>query len=297
MTLEQRLREEKYGPTSWRRPNPAPARLGLVIILVLLGLTFRDVTINHAVRGPKNVNSHVYSKPMVNNNEEPDSALEILLEKTNENPVVFLTLILAVFSTVVGTAATAQMLLMICADNTARRSANAIAGAIELAREEFDARHRPKVRLRHVWLVSEIAGDQTVEINVVFANIGDAAAEIELWGFTTTLVPTGESIPPLLDYEIRRSVSGNRVVQSGMTMEWQERTDGRVLSHSEAYAVKAKALQLFWVGHIEYRDSGSVDRLRRTNFCRFFKVGGGGGATQERSRFRVYKDDDYEFEE
>lgn len=172
--------------------------------------------------------------------------------------------------------------------------------SVELARDEFNASHRPKIRIKHVWIMNEVLDDETLTFQLVFTNVGSAAAQIHAWGLTTVVIPAGDFLPPNLAYPILEPPIATPL-DIGFTFVWPatdlrgEPPISRVLSHREAINLRSRTHTLYCIGHVEYRDP--VGGFRRTNFCRVLEMAPTRGVDRDTNRLRVFDDPDYEYED
>ncbi|WAC48064.1 hypothetical protein OVA03_15415 [Asticcacaulis sp. SL142] len=76
-----------------------------------------------------------------------------------------------------------------------QKSANATVEAVRLAREQFIAAHRPRIKVRHVAL-TDISIDAPIQCAIVFANVGDTPATTFRLAVDCFLItPDGEETP------------------------------------------------------------------------------------------------------
>jgi hypothetical protein len=90
--------------------------------------------------------------------------------------------------------------------------------SIELARQEFLSTHRPKIRVKHVFLmnVSIINFEEPLIIRIGYVNYGSTPATIVSHGASIIVVRKGNELPP--DWQIPNIVSG-AVVRRGITLK------------------------------------------------------------------------------
>ena len=97
-------------------------------------------------------------------------------EKTTSDPVVAFTLVLA-FSTVglwiatIGLYFAGERQIKLARETSARQAIET-ERQLTFARDEFMSSHRPKIRIKHVWLVSDMWESEAIVINVVCVNMG-----------------------------------------------------------------------------------------------------------------------------
>jgi hypothetical protein len=110
-------------------------------------------------------------------------------EKTTSDPVAFFTFVLAV-STIGLWGATVALY-------AAGRN------QLQLARDEFLSSHRPRMRLKHVWLThnTDWRLGRPLEVNLDVVNIGNTEGLISWINFESVLVPDGERLPQRPPYD------------------------------------------------------------------------------------------------
>ena len=75
--------------------------------------------------------------------------------------------------------------------------------SIDLARDEFNATHRPEIRLKHLWIASadgqhffgRIESGRPITIRIDIVNVGDTYAFIQLINFVVLIIPVGTRLP------------------------------------------------------------------------------------------------------
>jgi len=164
---------------------------------------------------------------------------------------------------------------------------------IKLARDEFNASHRPRIRIKHVWLKNEILDDESLTIELVFTNAGDMAARINKGGIGICLIASDVSLPPDLPY-----CEFPGVDMSSMGLDMPIDTH-RIITHREAIDIRNGKMCLYCIGFIEYLDANSPPRFKRTNFVRVLTVPKVRRPDSDFYRFRPLDpiDPDYEYED
>jgi hypothetical protein len=74
------------------------------------------------------------------------------------------------------------------------RQARLTRDSIRLAREEFIASHRPKIIIKHIWLVA-LGSNQPVTVKIVYANVGDAKAVVSSIGMDFNVINPDTQLP------------------------------------------------------------------------------------------------------
>jgi hypothetical protein len=154
---------------------------------------------------------------------------------------------LAWFTGLLFIASVAQGFFLLRADKLTRRS-------IELARDEFNATHRPRVKIR-VISAPEVETDRTATFRVVVVNVGDTPANITNYRLKAWLFTGEESVEIVLKAEdITQDV-------------WLESGDRQIFEHRTQYSWIDPGQSTFWLdGEITYTDGRNL--TRRTGFAR-----------------------------
>lgn len=150
------------------------------------------------------------------------------------------------------------------------RQARLTRDSLRLAREEFIASHRPKIIIKHIWLVA-LGSNQPVTVKIVYANVGDAKAGVSSIGMDFNIINPDAQLPgdltaperpyiPYLECELGATASTN--VSSLGSLNEQK---------VEAIRMGEKLLCCF--GFVEYSDTGpkATRKIRRSAFCRIYK--------------------------
>jgi hypothetical protein len=139
--------------------------------------------------------------------------------------------------------------------------ARLIRKSIDLARQEFIAAHRPKLRMRRVSLIRPFLPDTHINIRFEAANIGDSQATVVELGFDAyiegTLFNAAPRPPPIA---IDPVPPGRELHMTGT---------GRAFAEAEIDAIEIGASVLRLLGIINYRDDNNV--LRSTSFSRIYE--------------------------
>lgn len=191
------------------------------------------------------------------------------LERTLDDPINLFTGVLAVFTVVLAGASIWQGRLT-------RQS-------IVLARDEFNASHRPKIRVRHFRNVSKKAGED-FEIHFVCANVGDlpcSILEISYQTHTRKILTAKDEIdrPALVPNTFK-----NIVLHPGTE-----------LAAGELCEFQTELFKLEWnmnknwdfAGYVRYQDNRQIERF--TGFWQRFDRLGFPVATPENPNF-IYED-------
>jgi len=167
-------------------------------------------------------------------------------EKVTSDPIALFNLILA-FSTVGLWVATISL----------RRAGN---NQIRLAREEFIASHRPRIRINRIFPIEKLFPNTQTRLIIEAANIGDTKATITEVGFDIYIegqpfnaipqpYPGSEPVPP--GKEARMTAFSNRM-----------------LSEAEINAIETGISEWRLLGIVNYTDDNGV--MRSTSFMRVY---------------------------
>jgi hypothetical protein len=176
--------------------------------------------------------------------------------------------------------------------------------SIDLARGEFNASHRPRMRLKHAWFVDQTAWrlNGPLEINLDFVNVGNANALITWVNYQSILIPIGRRLPPRPPYDeylpgqenarISRFRT-NVVLASGITLP-RTVCDG-ILDAQEVHDILWGIRQLYLIGTIEYWHAAGH---RQTAFCRRLTYESYPPPDlADVGRFEIVDDPDYEYQD
>jgi hypothetical protein len=167
--------------------------------------------------------------------------------------------------------------------------------SIDLARDEFRATHRPKIRLKHLQLVSDIWTNERIIVNPTFVNRGTANARLNTAGLRFVIVRADRAIP--FDPAISANIPQVAGVELGtaINLALEAITDGTVLTNAQNTELQNGTSKLYCVGFISYFDA--ADQMRITGFCRVLTVPANALARTDNCRFLVFNDPDYEYED
>lgn len=131
---------------------------------------------------------------------------------------------------------------------------------------------------------------------LLIVNTGDTPAVIMNYNIGTILVPKDSELPPRFNYP-RPDLDSNTPVGNGITIVFDDLTDGRELSDEDNVAIRGGRSRLYCIGHVEYIDTSANPRVRRTNFCRVLEIPKNPRSYLDIGRFRVWPDPDYEYQD
>jgi hypothetical protein len=164
-----------------------------------------------------------------------------------------------------------------------------------LARDEFNSVHRPKIRLKHLWLAKDIWEGEQIKATADFVNSGTGTAFVREIGIATHIVKNGRTLPPNPAFaEVGKFPLNRYELRSGITLSVGELNDWKVLTAAQSVEIFEEKARFFFVGYIEYEDSRGA--VRKTAFCRVLRFP---NKTHSPSGGRFVKEDDpdYEYED
>ncbi len=168
---------------------------------------------------------------------------------------------------------------------------NASQNQFKLARDEFLSTHRPKIRIKHVFLASEL-WNTPLSATIVCVNNGTTEAVITEYGAKFIVVEEGTSIPfPRLQIPPIRI---RYQLQCGVSLHLPNILDGTIIPNTEQESIRDGFTKLYCIGYLHYWDG--LNRLRTTGFCRVLTFPEHADAS-DIGRFRVSQDPDYEYED
>ncbi|MGO8855144.1 MAG: hypothetical protein ACLQO1_05465 [Steroidobacteraceae bacterium] len=173
------------------------------------------------------------------------------------------------------------------------RQASLISDQIKLARDEFMATHRPRIRVRNL-VINAPRFDMGFPISGQFfvSNIGGSTARI-VESYSEVLWNVN-SLPMERPYE---GNEGNEAVPDDTIIEAGSSNRGKFGSKAPwgfdgiPGGEGPDGIRVFVLGWIEYIDESTMPIRRRTAFCREFQQRNGS------ARFYSVPDPDYEYEE
>jgi hypothetical protein len=163
------------------------------------------------------------------------------------------------------------------------------------ARLEFASVNRPQIRIKHVWISSELWGEKPVEISLAIVNIGLTPAIIRLMNAQIEILPAESQLPAHPTFpRPDKSVTAPKL-ESGITFEFPKIVVLESLTDHLNTRVRNSSQKLFCFGHVEYEDSAG--RIRKTAFCRVLNPPVGAGANLQTGTFVRFPHEDYEYQD
>jgi hypothetical protein len=166
---------------------------------------------------------------------------------------------------------------------------------VKASESEFTATHRPKIRVKHLWITSDIWDGHVITVNVTYVNNGTTNVVFNDTGIRFVIVRNDRLIP--FDPKIKAiPFKPPGEIECGRSWEMQGLTDGTILTPEQNVEIQQGRSRLLCIGYVSYLDAAK--RMRITGFCRVMEVPATGIlAHQGNVRFRRFPDDDYEYED
>src|SRR5262245_51215166 len=120
--------------------------------------------------------------------------------------------------------------------------------SIQLARNEFNSTHRPKIRSKHIWLVEDIKVGRPILLNFILVNRVIPDATLGAIGFRLDVVRKGQPLPTVPHIPANIQGSGQQLV-SGLNLTFPN-VVGRALSSDEHLSLWNGFADLFCIGFI-----------------------------------------------
>ena len=168
--------------------------------------------------------------------------------------------------------------------------------AVKASRDEFLASHRPKIRIKHLVLAKDILPQEPIIVHLTCVNHGTSEATLSEIGIKYFVVRPDRMLPPPtgIDAIPNLGIVGGRL-PCGYNWETKCINANRILTQQEHDDIQMERAKLYCVGFVSYHDDAK--RLRITGFCRVLTFPPDQVAFQSNSRFRRFRDTDYEYED
>jgi hypothetical protein len=167
--------------------------------------------------------------------------------------------------------------------------------AVKASRDEFLASHRPKIRIKHLVFAKEILPQEPIIVHLTCVNHGTSEATLSEIGIKYFVVPDKLLPPPTgIDAIPNLGIVGGRL-PCGYNWETKCINANKILTQQDHDDIQMERAKLYCVGFVSYHDDAK--RLRITGFCRVLTFQPGQLAFQSNSRFRRFRDPDYEYED
>ncbi len=175
-------------------------------------------------------------------------------------------------------------------------AAYAARDSADAQRSEFLATHRPRVRIKHLWLANEIWGGQPIRVNLGIVNYGTKEGTLNSTGIRFIVIPKDHPIPfdPHFPDIPGLNIAGWRLIVG----VWLTIPDipGPPLAQQQIIDIQNRRANLFCLGYVSYWDG--ANNMRITGYCRMLQLPKASTAPLaiENCRFRPFDDPDYEYE-
>jgi len=166
-------------------------------------------------------------------------------------------------------------------------------GLWRASNDEFTASHRPKIRIKHLWLTGDLWQGEPIVVKLTCVNYGTAVALLQEVGIKFHIIRNDRSLPePKIDAVHR---AGGARLECGPNYEFPPYDNGTILTPEQNVEIQKGRSKLFCVGYVSYQDGAG--RMRITGFCRVLTFPDAALAHIGNCRFRVFPDPDYEYED
>jgi hypothetical protein len=164
---------------------------------------------------------------------------------------------------------------------------------LKLARDEFNSTHRPKIRIKHLFITNDIWQGEPIIVNLWCINTGTGDAILNEIGIRYHVVRNDRALP--IEPRILGRPLGGIQLQTGLNFEIPNINIGRILTAEENADIQQGRSRLYCVGYVSYLDAAG--RMRITGFCRVLNFPPNTTARIDNTRFRRFRDPDYEYED
>lgn len=171
---------------------------------------------------------------------------------------------------------------------------------IKLARDDFNATHRPKIRIKNVWLMQQLLPDTPVAVDILLVNVGNVPAVIANIGLDFNVInPELGMLPGNLEPPRVPTDAIGMICGLGFTIRINGISSRAPLDEARIDAIEQGRRTLCCFGAVEYFDTGPEEtrRIRRTSFYRIFKPFPESGDGIGRFVLPEKPDPDYEYED
>jgi hypothetical protein len=157
------------------------------------------------------------------------------------------------------------------AADAAKEAADAAKTQTEIAQREFISSHRPKIRIKHVWLVA-LGSNQPVTVEIIYVNVGDAKAVISKIGMDFNVINPDAQLPPGMTAPERLYIKYPEI-GLGVSINTGNVVSAKPIDEERITAIRNGTKLLCCFGFMEYSDIGPEEtrKIRRTAFCRVYK--------------------------
>ena len=163
--------------------------------------------------------------------------------------------------------------------------------------EDAQSVHRPRIRIKHVWLSGDIWEAENVAVNIAIVNCGDAKAVIREFNAAIRFQDAGSDLPPVPFYASPPMCPVDPVLVPGITLAFPAIPQRlKSLAHVDAGEVRTGRKTLYCHGFVEYSDKSGI---RTTAFVRTLRMPPGDITWDfsDNGRFVAFPDPDYEYQD
>ena len=141
--------------------------------------------------------------------------------------------------------------------------------AIKVARDEFTSTHRPKIRIKHVWLTEPLEANKPVMIQIASVNTGSVDAHVYGYGIATHVV-LKHRYPPNDPFIGGRVIAISSTVKSGITIT-NEPLEAGTVSPVDIADIRGGRSELYCFAYVEYLEPSGQPSPRKTSCCRVLR--------------------------
>jgi hypothetical protein len=177
---------------------------------------------------------------------------------------------------------------------------------LQLARDEFLASHRPRLRLKHIWFSTPDgqrssgfpqANTQLI-VNLDIVNTGNSVAYLDHINAIATAIPDGQRLPQRPPYNepgVPKIALNGSGLASGITFP-QIVPLGGAITQQTIDKIRDGSERLYIVGTIAYWWGIDKPKARQTAFCRYLAFEWPPRA-DDNGRFEIEDDPNYEYQD
>lgn len=211
--------------------------------------------------------------------------------------IVYRTLhdVVGLFTAVLAYVVYVQVLLMFSQEKWLRRAYKTAAFANTLALDTSISTHRPQIRAKHVFLMSDIWEGERIKIELAIVNTGINTARIIECNVATLVLPVDRELPQIPPFGAGAYVPSHPFLPGGKTYVLPNRWETKVLTDEENGQLRSGNAKLYCFGYVDYSDlSGKV--LRKTAFARVLRLPRSPGSYQDIGRFVKLEPENTDYE-
>jgi hypothetical protein len=165
----------------------------------------------------------------------------------------------------------------------------------KLARDEFLSTHRPKIRIKHVWITSELWRGKPIDIELVIVNTGIAPAFIRVANMAIEILPKENQLSARPVFPCPDKTISIPKVESGITVVLPKMVQINSFDKTHNDGIRNGSYKFYCFGYVEYEDSRHG--IRKTAFCRVLRMPTGIGPFSEPGTFEKFDHPDYEYQD